>query len=118
LRQVPKSVDRLAQRIDHAPEPTPGRQNLRNFRFDERLATHAHAVEIRERHRERPAVPKPYNLSRDILTARSRNREPSPDRERVNRPCYFYEQSLDACYPAVTPETGRRRHCRDKRVHE
>jgi hypothetical protein len=117
-RQCAQPVDGFGQRIDHPPEPRPRRIDLADIGLNERLAAHAYAVEIAERHRERPPVAKPYNLGRDIDRARTTNRKSSSDCERIDCACYFYEQALDACDPAVTPESRRSRYGRHKSAHE
>src|SRR5206468_3269824 len=62
LRDRALAVDRFAERVDDAAEPTVRRMQLRRFRFDIRLATHAHAVELREGQHQRVAVAEPDNL--------------------------------------------------------
>jgi hypothetical protein len=87
-RQGALAIDRLAERIDHAPEPAGRWTNRAGDRGNYRPAPTPHALERRERHEQSVAAGKAYDFAWDGL-AGSLDDHPRADRHRVQWPGDF-----------------------------
>ena len=111
-------LDRITKRIDDATKPSMARTNFTGMRLDESAATHAHAIEFTEGHRECATIAEADNLCSDRTIMRRFKREPGSDSHRIHRSGNFNEQPIHARDPSIGTGALRFFDCCNQSPHE
>ena len=101
LAQRPKTINRLAHRIDHASEPAVVRTDRRLRRQNFRLAPRPDPFERLKRHRQSLAVAKADNLAQHVSAVPGAYRAAAADTERLRHAGNLDQHALNGGNPPV-----------------